>query len=227
MNLLFEIPDIVLIAAGLIIVLIIAIIAIVIKVTNRKVKPISDDERYDSEEIEVEEVTKKELTNEQKEAKEELQRVFSQMSEDLEKQKNAKDEVEMFEEEQEENAIISYQELMAQAEKLKKEADKYERLAEVKADTKVKEATLTYERHEAKPEVRKKRIEKKKEAFRSSDIVSPIYGIQSNKNMVRQKKSQNPKNSDIIGGTYEKESQKEGKQNLDFLNSLKEFRKNL
>ena len=220
MYLLFGIPDSVLIVIGIIIALFIAIIAIIVKVTTRKVKPIDEDERYDNDEKIV--IPEEERTEEQKKAKEELEMVFNQMNADLEKQKNEVSDIDDFEREQEENAIISYQELLAHAEKLKQEASKYEKIAEEKADTKIKDITK-------KKEVRDNiSIEEKKKAFRSSDIVSPIYGIQSNKNMVRQKKSSKSKKSGIISKAYEQERfEKEETQNLDFLNSLKEFRKNL
>lgn len=220
MYLLFEIPDSVLIVAAIIIILLFAIIFIVIKATSRKVKPIDEDERYDSDEEYI--VPVEERSDEQIKAKEELQRVFNQMNADLEKQKTEVSDIDDFEREQEENAIISYQELLAHAEKLKKEADEYEKIAEERANTKMDDAIN-------KKEVRDKvSIEDKKKAFRSSEIVSPIYGIQSNKNMVRQKKSSNSKKSGIIGKAYEQERfEKEETQNLDFLNSLKEFRKNL
>ena len=223
MWLLFEIPDKVLVIVGAIFVLLIIIVAAIIKNSGRKVKPISEDERYDNEEpIKVKEVTKDELTDEQKEAKEELARVFNQMSADLEKQKLTPDEIDDFEREQEENAIISYQELIAQAEKLKEKAVKYESYEE-KADKHVKDA---YERMEEQKVV--KQPKKQVHAFKSSDIVSPIYGVQSNKNMVRQKNSSKKENRDIISRAYEQDLFEEEKtQNLDFLNSLKEFRKNL
>lgn len=224
MYLLFEIPDSVLIIIGIIIVLIIAIIAIIIKASSRKIKPISEDERYDSGDELIPSIDNhdEQRTEEQIKAKEELQKVFNQMNADLEKQKTEVIDIDDFEREQEENAIISYQELLAHAEKLKKEADEYEKIAEEKADTKMDDAIN-------KKEMRDKvSIEEKKKAFRSSEIVSPIYGIQSNKNMVRQKKSSNNKKSGIIGKAYEQERfEKEETQNLDFLNSLKEFRKNL
>lgn len=220
MYLLFEIPDSVLIVIGIIIALFIAIIAIIVKVTTRKIKPIDEDERYDNDEKIV--IPEEERTEEQKKAKEELEMVFNQMNADLEKQKNEVSDIDDFEREQEENAIISYQELLAHAEKLKQEASKYEKIAEEKADTKIKDITK-------KKEVRdNSTIEEKKKAFRSSDIVSPIYGIQSNKNMVRQKKSSKSQKSGIISKAYGQERfEKEETQNLDFLNSLKEFRKNL
>ena len=226
MNLLFEIPDKVLAIAGLIFVLLIIIVALIIKHSGHKVKPISEDDRYDSDDIKFAEVTKKELTNEQKEAKEELARVFNQMSEDLEKQKPTPEEIDDFEREQEENAIISYQELIAQAEKLKEKADKYEKIAIEKADKKVS----TYDREDTIKELHDdiEKSKKKRQTFRNSDIISPIYGVQSNKNMVRQKRSPKKENHDIISEAYEEDLfELEKTQNLDFLNSLKQFRKNL
>ncbi|MBR3229376.1 MAG: hypothetical protein IKF91_00960 [Bacilli bacterium] len=225
MYLLFEIPDSVLIVIGIIIVLLIAIVTIIIKASSRKIKPIDEDERYDSDvdyTFTHDESDEVELTSEQIKAKEELQKVFNQMNADLEKQKSETSDIDEFEREQEENAIISYQELLAHADKLKKEADEYERIAEEKANTRIND---TIDKKEARD---KESIEEKKKAFRSSEIVSPIYGIQSNKNMVRQKKSSNNKKSGIIGKAYEqKRFEKEETQNLDFLNSLKEFRRKL
>lgn len=229
MNLLFEIPDMVLYIIGAFFILFLIVVAIIIKRSNHKVKPISEDERYDSDDIKIREVPNDELTDEQKEAKEELARVFNQMSADLEKQKKEADEIEDFEREQEENAIISYQELMAQAEKLKAKADKYERIAESKANVKVNDAMNSYRKRDTYEE-RKTESKPKKSvhAFKNSDIVSPIYGVQSNKNMVRQKKSSKSEKRDIISKAYRQDLFEEEKtQNLDFLNSLKEFRKNL
>ena len=229
MYLLFEIPDKVIFIAGAFFVLFLIVTTIIIKKSGPKVKPIDEDDRYDSDDIKIREITNDELTDEQKEAKEELARVFNQMSADLEKQKNESDEIDDFEREQEENAIISYQELMAQAEKLKAKADRYERIAESKANVKVKEAMSTYKKHEFKEERSKEDKPKKQvHAFKTSDIVSPIYGIQSNKNMVRRKNSSKKEKRDIISKAYGQDLFEEEKtQNLDFLNSLKEFRKNL
>ena len=122
-----------------------------------------------------------EETLEQKQAKEELERVFNQMSKDLENKNSAEDIVETFEKEQEDNAIISYKELLRQA-NIKEEPI----------------AALEKEPAEEPIEDDKK--------FKNSDIISPIFGVQ-------------------------KEAKYEGRHsdesNRDFLNSLKEFRKNL
>ena len=225
MNLLFEIPDSVLIIIGIIVVLIIAIIAIIVRASSRKVKPIDEEERYDRDEFSVIEETSKndeeeideEEVFERKKAKDELERVFNQMSADLEieKQKAEIDSIDDFEREQEENAIISYQELLAHAEKLKEEVSMYEKIAEEKANMNVEEVTSKKKNRDIDERSNPKK------AFKSSDIVSPIYGIQSNKNMVRQKRPRRGNLSD------QERFEKEETQNLDFLNSLKEFRKNL
>ena len=227
MNILFEIPDAVIIGIIAVVLLVIIILAFFLKARSRKIKPIGEDERYDSdflEEEEVMEVKKDDMTDEQLEAKAELEKLYKRMSEDLEKQNTVEDEIEDFERQQEENAIISYQELVKQSEKLKKEN-------EVKEDSKTKK-----EEPEKVKKVEKKKTPRRTENtkygqnknFKSSDIVSPIYGVQSNRDMIKQKNSTNSKKSDIISKAYdEKEFNEEKTQNIDFLNSLKEFRKNL
>ena len=236
MYFLFEMPDVFLIVLGLVFLLIIGVLFIVFK-SHNKVKPISEDDRYDHDEIEIKKISSDELTAEQKQAKDELEKVFNQMSEDLDKQKVSEEVIDSFEKEQEENAIISYQELLEHAEKLKNQPVKYEK-AQLEKPRKVefeKPRTIEFEKPRKTEAVRSEKVEvidskpvKTKKSFKSSDIVSPIYGVQSNKNMVRQKKDTNRKKSDIISKAYEQESfEKEETQNLDFLNSLKEFRKNL
>ena len=228
MNILFEIADRDLMIIGAILVVIFIVVAVIFRaiINKNRVMPIGEDERFDNgDNFEEEE---KPLTDEQLKAKDELARVYAQMSMDLEKQEEIqeekveeKDNIDEFEREQEENAIISYQELMAAAEKLKKQADRYEAHIEDNADVKVHEAMNTYKEHTektVKPEVKKEEYH----GFKNSDIISPIYGIQKEK-----KKSSPKRQSDgIINRAYEKASA-ESEQNMDFLNSLKEFRKNL
>ena len=234
MNILFEIADRDLMIIGAILVVIFIVAAVIFRaiINKNRVMPIGEDERFDNEDNFEEEVKEekeeKTLTDEQIKAKDELARVYAQMSMDLEKQEEIqeekveeKDNIDEFEREQEENAIISYQELMAAAEKLKKQADRYEAHIEDNADVKVHEAMNTYKEHTektVKPEVKKEEYH----GFKNSDIISPIYGIQKEK-----KKSSPKRQSDgIINRAYEKASA-ESEQNMDFLNSLKEFRKNL
>lgn len=235
MNILFEIPDKILIIIGIIAVLLITIGVILFKVFNRKkIKPIEEEERYDAQiddddymSLTVEDffddkrVSEEDLTEEQKEAKEELQRVFEKMSNDLEKQSEKVDEIDEFEREQEEDAIISYQELMERADTLKREADEFERMSEIESNMKVEDVLNSYESRE-------RNNKKNSKKFKNSDIISPIYGVQSNKNMVRIKKSREKiKKNDIISKAYEKDFDEEKTQNLEFLKTLREFRKNL
>lgn len=233
MYILFEIPDKLLIIIAIIIVLLITIGVIFYKVFSRKkIKPIKEDERYDIEEdddyspLTVEDFfddnneLNEELTHEQIEAKEEIQRVFDKMSRDLENQKE-NDEIDDFERMQEEDAIISYQELMERASYLKNSADDYEREYEKKVETNIDDVLDAYERKV------EKRNENNNHKFKNSDIVSPIYGIQSNKNMVKfEKKNTNSKKSGIISKAYD-DFDEEKTQNLEFLKTLKNFRKNL
>lgn len=233
MNILFEIADRDLMIIGAILVAILLVGTIIFKVVskNNKVKPISEDDRFDNEDnIEEVKEEKPELTLEQQKAKDELERVFNQMSADLEKQNEKHDEIDNFEKEQEENAIISYQELMAEAERLKKQADTYEAHIEKNADMKVDEAIDSYKEHTEKTIQREeiKPEEKKQEyhGFKNSDIISPIFGIQREEKP--KESSTKRQNNGIIGRAYEEiDSNSESEQNLDFLNSLKEFRKNL
>ena len=224
MNILFEIADSDLIVLGIILVAILIVATIIFKAAmkDNKVEPISEDERFDNDN---EETVKSnttqavKLTDEQQKAKEELERVYNQMSSDLEKQEKQHDDIDSFEKEQEENAIISYKELMAQAEKLKQEANKYEAKVENKADTKPQSGIDTlkdYEEQEEKPAYH---------GFKNSEIISPIYGIQKEHN---EKSSPNRQSNGIIGRAYEEvDAESEKEQNMEFLNSLKEFRKNL
>ena len=231
MNILFEIADrdLMIIGAILVAILVVAMIIFKAAVKGSKVKPIGEDVRFDSEDNLDEETEKKiedkkiELTEEQKEAKAELERVFQQMSADLEKQEEKHDDIDAFEREQEENAIISYQELMAAAEKLKQEANQYEAHVENKADMRVNEAMSTYKEHTEKA-TQKQEEKPAYHGFKNSEIISPIYGIQ------RENEKSSPKHQrgGIINRAYEEVSpESETENNIDFLNSLKEFRKNL
>ncbi len=220
MNILFEIADRDLMIVGIILVAILVVAAIIFKAAFRgaKVKPISEDERFDSEDNEVK---PSEITEEQVAAKAELERVYEQMSADLENQEGKKDNIDEFEREQEENAIISYQELMAKAQQLKEETHQYETHVEENADMKVREAMNTYQQHTSKESIE----EKPYHGFKNSEIISPIYGIQREH---KEKSSTKTQTNGIIGRAYEEINPKsENEQNVDFLNSLKEFRRNL
>lgn len=186
MNILFEMTTSNLMFIGIFVLGIVLFAGIIYYVLNKgtTVKPIEEDERYDSEEY-FEEIKPK--TKEQQEAKDELERVFHLMARDLEEEK-PKTIVEKFEQEQEENAIISYQELIKQAEAKRNNPNKdFEEIEEIKEPKK----------------------------FKNSEIISPIFGVQN----AEEYKKQKQKNEELEVG-YDN-------NNIDFLNSLKEFRQNL
>ena len=196
MNLLFEIADgdlIFLILSFLGLVIFGAVIVYIVK-KNSRVKPLAEEERYDNPK---EEVT---LTEEQKQAKEELERVFNMMSADLEAKEEEPSVIDEFEKSQEENAIISYQELMRQAKakgQIKEEVPEF---------TEEKYEEPTYEQiYEEEPKEEKK--------FKNSEFISPIFGIQS---------------TNASYPTVKKfKRNEEDTDNREFLNNLKEFRQNL
>ena len=226
MNILFEIADSTLMIIGAILVAILLGAFIIFKIVSNKtkVKPIDENERFDIDETN----TKSEvaLTEKQKKAKEELERVFNQMSSDLEKQEPTKDEIDEFERKQEENAIISYKQLMEEAKKLKEKADEYEQEADKVADMKIDDAINTYEKHSKinASEIETSKPQEAYQGFKNSDIISPIYGIQKEKK--DKKITTKFKTNDIISKAYN-EVDEEREETTQFLNSLKEFRKNL
>lgn len=186
MYILFEITDKSFVLLSLIIFVAVLVIAFIIYITTKddKIEPISEEERFDNEKPKEFFENIKPETKEQQEAKDELERVFKQMSEDIEK-KEPKTIIDTFEKEQEATAVISYQELLRQAEEKRKHPNQ--------------------------------NTEEKK--FHNSEVISPIFGVQKTPEYHAQiKEKKQLENLDLA---YEKESAS------DFLNSLKEFRKNL
>ncbi|MCI9084126.1 MAG: hypothetical protein HFH46_00730 [Bacilli bacterium] len=209
MNILFEIADRDLILFGFILTTVILLGIIIFWAVN-KGKIVLTEEIIEEPKLE-----KPELTEEQKAAKAELERVFNQMSADLEA-KNESQPIETFEREQEENAIISYQELIKQVEK--KQEIKKEQPAE--------------NIEESKPEIEKiEQMEldfEEPKKFKNSDIISPIFGIQKENNYQKKPKEEKIEEPFVARHAYESiKKDYEDENNKDFLNSLKEFRKNL
>ena len=185
MNILFEISDKDLIVFCLVLLVIVTFGVIIFSIF------VKDNKEEEEEEPE--------LTEEQIKAREELQRVFNQMSEDLENQTATPREIEDFEREQEENAIISYQELIKETEN----------------------------RNEPINTIEEETIDETEKKFKNSDIISPIFGIQKENNLNMPKESIN-EDRVTARHAYEKmQANYEEENNRDFLNSLKEFRKNL
>ena len=154
MNILLEIADRDIIVIGLVLVAILMFGMIIFTILNRGSK--------EEEEV-IEDKKNSKLNEEQIKAKEELERVFNQMSADLEEKNTAPEIIDDFEREQEENAIISYQELIKQVE------------------TKKQNDIL---KEELDAEDNKK--------FKNSEIISPIFGIQKNHEYVMPKSEEKP-----------------------------------
>ena len=204
-----------------------------------------DDTPLEKEEEPIEKTLKPivELTDEQKEARLELEKVIEQMEEDLSGKQE--ENIVSFEQEQEEKAIISYQELLRTAGKAtdipKKEPDVeitniINSLVEEEVDDAFAMNTI-----DINEPVKEKVVETpkepfvmpKQEKFRSSEFVSPVYGRQQsdvdyptipnketlekrikNEVILELEKTLNTKCSDL-------------EKNDAFLQALKDFRKNL
>lgn len=220
MNILFEITDKDIMFIGLFSVGIILFGVVIFYVLSK-----GEKEEYIIEDEPIKEEDSKELfedikptTKEQQEAKDELERVFKQMSADLETKNAAPKAIEKFEQEQEENAIISYQELIKQAEEKRnnplKDLDEIEEIEEEVAEP-IEEVKPTLTEKKVKLSDEKVQDEK---TFHNSEIISPIFGVQS---PMEYKEAKAKKETEKINAYYD------GNDNLDFLNSLKEFRNNL
>lgn len=203
---------------------------------SKKVKPISEDERYDNTIENDLKDEKQELTEDQKEAREELNKLLNQMNNDIQKQKE-KDPIEDYEKEQEENAVISYKELMKQVEAQKKiEEKEYIQKEEVEY---IPKEEISHEEYIPKKEISHEKSYTKEDAindylkrpameenydmdepkkFHQSQIISPIYGIQKEGEASRPS-GEAPKHA--------KTNVKLTGDDSEFLESLKDFRNNL
>lgn len=157
----------------------------------------------------LEKATEIKVTKVNEEETSSLDEIMEAMQQDIDSEKE--DAVELFEQEQEDKAIISYQELV----KVKKKTEKPE----------------TIEKTEKKEETKNKALPKlvttEKNKFTNSEFVSPVFG-----------KMENSSNLEIdskeVFDAHELEKtlnieplSDEIKKNNEFLNALKEFRKNL
>ncbi len=150
-----------------------------------------------------------------------LDSVLNKMQENLNKQEDIK---EKFESEQEEKSIISYKELMEnmQDENFKNDVKEYEENQEKSYEDLTKEKVKEFLTKEA---TEKEKQDSKK--FQTTDFISPVFGKMNAdieyptvKNYEKQKEEikqmQNYKHANV---TYDK--------NMEFLQNLKEFRRNL
>ena len=157
----------------------------------------------------------------EKEEKLDLDSVLNKMQENLNKQEDIK---EKFESEQEENSIISYKELMENMkdENFKNNIQEYEENQEKSYEELTKEKVKEFLTKEA---TEKEKEEAKK--FQTTDFISPVFGKMNVdieypkvKNYEKQKEElKEIKNYKHANVGYDK--------NAEFLEDLKEFRRNL
>lgn len=203
---------------------------------------------YKKKEKTTDEVIKEEIKNEDNIDKE-IVSVLEKMSEDIKDKQN--ESLDDFEKEQEENAIISYQELVnkVKSEKIDIDLDDIYEDKEINDeinnetnDDKNEELELDYNKIDNESitdfnslidseveELPKEEVKK----YRRSEIISPIYGRQDidvNYPKIKQfDKNKNFKDSllEIEDALKEEPLTDEDKINEDFLNTLREFRKKL
>lgn len=164
----------------------------------------------------------------------EIERLLARMKEDL---KNEESNPERFEREQEEQAIISYEELVR--------AVKNQENMDIDSQTPISNREL--EKQVEKMRQQEKIEEEKKSGFHTSQFISPVYGVQKEKKQIPDlKKELNQFQHEFqfdmenINKPEDKEPEfsqieehvdtntsDEVNKNLEFLDSLKEFRKNL
>ena len=206
------------------------------KVVQEKIEPQRE------EEIEIlqpkEEVTKiEEKEVEQKlenTSSLEIERLLARMQEDL---KNEESNPERFEREQEEQAIISYEELVR--------AVKNQENMDIDSQTPISNREL--EKQMEKMRQQEKIEEEKKSGFHTSQFISPVYGVQKEKKQIPDLKKElnqfqhefqfdmeninKPEDKELefsqIKEHVDTNTSDEVNKNLEFLDSLKEFRKNL
>lgn len=146
-----------------------------------------------------------------------IEEVLKAMNEDLEKQKY--DKIDKYEEEQEENAVISYQELVARKMALNSENEEVKKVTEtttnyVEDGEKVVPISVEQTKKEKTPTSTK---------FSNSEFISPIFGrLEDNTEYPTVKKIEE---TETFTETTVKE--KLPAQSDEFLSTLKEFRKNL
>lgn len=157
-----------------------------------------------------------------------IEDVLKAMQLDLEKQKYEK--IDRYEEEQEENAVISYQELL----------DRKMALNEINADNEPKDEKVELEEIEEEPVSYLDRLAKYENMslepsyewktddrqFASSEFISPIFGRQDSSKIEYPTVKKKIETKETITTTVHT-GEDALEQTADFLNTLKEFRKNL
>lgn len=253
MYMLLEIADEYIIIFGIVVVIVLFVLGVLLLIFSKKnkVKPISESDRFEeTSEIEFKKV--EDLTDEQKKARAELERVFNQMNADL--QKEAETVVDTFEREQEENAIISYQELIKQVKGV--QGGSLE--SEPAIRTEIKENPIDLD---VKEEFNIEDVMNEEEGLSFKEVKEPVKenyldALENLKTNIKNEPEPERKpysgtktrfnNSEIISPIYGRQEpaiktdnfdvdeaysslsrESEQKQNEEFLSNLKEFRNNL
>lgn len=217
----------------LIVLVILETILLIISSNQNTRKKIKDDyEEAERIETELEKVDSTPQSNE-------LENLIKKMQEDIEMK--PEDVVKKFEEEQEQKAIISYQELVDNV-----KSGKIEVIDDEESDTNFVEnlcveeinepilVSVSEEEQSVTPEMVKEAIQNISESsvkeepkkFKNSKFISPIFGVMDNELQYPTVKK-NETTLDIMNTKDYNNLTEEIKKQEDFLNALKEFRKNL
>ena len=216
----------------IIISLIILTSILLIAATNERKRRKIKNDFVEAEKIEEELNSKEETVVSNK-----LEEILKKMQEDIDTK--PEDVVRKFEEEQEEKAIISYQELVdnVKAGKIEVIDDEESNInyvenlgLEVEAEPIMQieeESSVTPEMvKEAIYNISESSVKEEPKKFKKSEIISPIFGIMNDSiEYPKVKKSENI--LDIMNTRDYNELTEEIKRQEEFLNALKEFRKNL
>ena len=215
----------------IIVLIIIATILFIIAANQKNRKKIKDDfveaERVDNELQKIEETPKSN----------ELENILKKMQEDIDLK--PEDVVKKFEEEQEEKAIISYQELVdnvksGKIEVIDDEESNIDYVETLNLDVSSEPIMEIAEEDSVTPQMVKDAIEnitvssikEEPKKFKKSEFISPVFGIM-NENLEYPTVKKNETLLDIMNTKDYNELTEEIKRQEEFLNALKEFRKNL
>lgn len=153
-----------------------------------------------------------------------FEEIIEAMQKDIDSEKeNA---VELFEQEQEEKAIISYQELLNAKNKVEIKSEKVEPVIHRDVPGSVVELEVNAEKEKVTPKLATTPETK----FTNSEFVSPVFGKMDRNvrnNVQIQVEDKEYDNYDLEKTLNIEPLTEEIKKNNDFLNALKEFRKNL
>ena len=216
----------------IIISLIILTSILLIAATNERKRRKIKNDFVEAEKIEEELNTKEETVVSNK-----LEEILKKMQEDIDTK--PEDVVRKFEEEQEEKAIISYQELVdnvkaGKIEVIDDEESNINYVENLGLEVETEPVMQIEEESSVTPEMVKEAIynisessvKEEPKKFKKSEIISPIFGIMNDSvEYPKVKKSENI--LDIMNTRDYNELTEEIKRQEEFLNALKEFRKNL